>query len=213
MLRVDPPFPFQPKFSRMLGVQVVLDFEAEPAREILRAFAHDQMMVRLLHRRLRHERGRPHTFEAGHAAGTPFRAVHATGIELHHAVRVRQTAVADAVIKRIELDDVHARDERVEHVRAARGHHREGLLDAGHVAAVFEFVAVRRRDHDRLGRFGTGHAWCLPEKRARCHGESQSARDARLHETPSIHAASKHADVEKPTFQRFLRSRATRRFS
>jgi len=51
------------------------------------------------------------------------------------------------LVFRIELDDVHARDERVEHVLPFH-HPLEGGFDAGLVAAVLELMSVRRRDHD-----------------------------------------------------------------
>src|SRR5204863_1676805 len=97
-----------------------------------------------------HQRWRPHTFEGGDAAGAFLRSVHATGVGLDHAVRVRQAAVADASIERIELDDVHSLDQGVEHISVSLRHHGEGLLDAGHRAAVFELIAVGGGDHDRL---------------------------------------------------------------
>src|SRR5205085_11161156 len=105
MLWVDPAFPFQPELARVLGIQVVLDFETEFAREILRAFADNEMMVRLLHDRFRDQRRRADALDASYAAGAPFRSVHATGIELHDPVRIRQSTVAHAVIERIELHD------------------------------------------------------------------------------------------------------------
>ena len=86
-------------------------------------------------------------------AATPparrLRPVHAARIELHHAVGVGKPAVADARVVGIELDDVDAGDQGLEHVGAAR-HQLEGLLHAGHLAAVPVEVAVGRRDDDRL---------------------------------------------------------------
>jgi hypothetical protein len=76
--------------------------------------------------------------------------VHAGGVELHDAVRVGQTAVAHAGVRGVQLDDVDASDQGIEHI-AARRHHGERLLDAGLRASVLELVAVGRGDHDRLG--------------------------------------------------------------
>jgi hypothetical protein len=80
MRRIDPPFPIQPKLSRVLRVEVILDLESEPAGEILRPFADQEMMVRLFHHRLGHKRRRPHALEGGYAPRPPFRSVHATRI-------------------------------------------------------------------------------------------------------------------------------------
>jgi len=68
--------------------------------------------------------------------------VHARGIELHDAVRIRQAAVADAVVERIELHDVDSRDESVEHIRTLRDQGPR-FFDARHVAAILESIAVR----------------------------------------------------------------------
>ena len=53
---------------------------------------------------------------AADAAGPLLRPVHAARVELDDAVGVRQAAVADARVLGIELDDVDARDQGVEHV-------------------------------------------------------------------------------------------------
>src|SRR6185503_10174412 len=76
-------------------------------------------------------------------------AMHARGVELDHSVSVGQTAIADTIVQRIELHDIDARDHRIEHVRAA-GDHGESLLHGGYSATVFEAIAVRRRDYQRL---------------------------------------------------------------
>ena len=76
-------------------------------------------MVGRVHHQLRHLRRRAHAFDRRDAAGALLRPVHAARIELDDAVGVRQPAVADAVVGRIELDDVDAGDERVEDVGAA----------------------------------------------------------------------------------------------
>ena len=76
--------------------------------------------------------------------------MHATGIELHDPIRVRQSAVADAGIERIELHDVYPCDQRVEHIGILVRHHGEGLLDTCHVASILELVAISGRNHDWL---------------------------------------------------------------
>ena len=121
--------------------------------EVLRALADEQMVVGRVHDELRDVRRRPHAFERGDAAGALLRPVHAARVELHDAVGIRQAAVADAVVLRIELDDVDAGDEGVEHVflaRAAARHQVERALDRRLRPAVLVAVAVRRGDDDRL---------------------------------------------------------------
>ena len=76
------------------------------------------------------------------------RAVHTRRIELNDAVGVRQAAEPDAVVERVQFDDVDAGDERVEHVVAVRDA-LEGRFDARLRAAVRESMAVGRRDDDR----------------------------------------------------------------
>jgi hypothetical protein len=68
---------------------------------------------------------------------------------LDHAVRIGQTAIADAGVLGIELHDVHACDEGVQDVRSL-GDEGEGFLHASHIATVLGDVAVVRRDDDRL---------------------------------------------------------------
>ena len=119
-------------------------------REPLRAGADQQVVVGVLHHRLRDQRGRAHALERGHPAGPLLRAVHAARVELDDAVGIGQAAVADARVLGIELDDVDAGDERVEHVAAA-GDQPEGAGDAGLLAVVRVLVAVGRRDDDRPG--------------------------------------------------------------
>jgi len=74
---------------------------------------------------------------------------------LHDAVRIRQTAVADARVSRVEFHDVDAGDQGVEDVFAAC-HHVERGLDTRLRAAVLVRVPIRGRDDDRaaaaLGR-------------------------------------------------------------
>jgi hypothetical protein len=147
--RIAAAFPFEPRRPRAIGVEVGLDGEPEITREGLRVAADEQVMIGLLHDLVGDQRRGPHPFEAGHAPGAALRAVHAAGVELDHAVGVRQAAVADAGIERIELYDVDAGDQRLEHVGATR-HHGEGGLHARPGAAVLVDVTVVRGDDDRL---------------------------------------------------------------
>ena len=116
------------------------------ARELLRRrLTDDQVMIGLLENGFGDERRRAYTFEAGDAAGAFGRTVHAARIELDDAFGVGQSAVADARVLRIELAEVDAGDDRVEHIGALR-HHLERLLHAGDRTAVLETVAVGRSD-------------------------------------------------------------------
>src|SRR6187200_1171686 len=84
MLGIDPPFPFQPEFSRMFGVEIILDLESHVARKLLRAFPDNEMMIGRFHHLLRDQRWRAHPFDTGDTAGALLWAMHATGVELHH---------------------------------------------------------------------------------------------------------------------------------
>ena len=163
VIGIDAALPLQPQPARLLGVEVVLDLEAHVAREVLRALADQQVVVGHLEHRLGHQRRRAHAFERGDAAGALRRAVHAARVELHDAVGVRQPAVADAAFGRIELADVDAGDQRVEHV-GALGDHVERLLHADFGAAVLVDVAVVRGDDHRLDAVGL-HGRRLAEHR------------------------------------------------
>jgi hypothetical protein len=140
-------------------------------------------MIRVVHHLLRDERRRPHAFDARHRPGALARPVHARRVELDDAVGVRQPAVADARIFGIELDDVDARDQRIEDVLAFR-HHAEGRLDTGLRAAILEAVAVGRSDDHRLhaARSHHGRRLCRSPRRRR----HQPRRGARQDEFASI---------------------------
>src|ERR1044072_3251297 len=75
--------------------------------------------------------------------------MHDGRIELDHTVSIRQAAVADAVIEWVELDDVDACNDCVENVRTGSDH-LKSFLNGSDVAAVFEAVAVGRRENHRL---------------------------------------------------------------
>ncbi len=153
MIGIDAALPFEPQLARALGVEVVLDLEAHVARELLRVLADEQVVIGLLEHGLGDERRRAHAFDARHAAGALGRPVHAARVELHDAFGVGQAAVADAGVFGIELAQVDAGDDGVEHVGALRDH-LERLLHAGDRPAVLVAVAVGRRDDDRLDRAG-----------------------------------------------------------
>jgi hypothetical protein len=73
--------------------------------------------------------------------------VHHRRVELDHPLGIRQAAIPDARVGRIELDDVHAGDQRIEYVLPFRDPLECGL-DARLVAAVLELMSVGRRyDH------------------------------------------------------------------
>ena len=116
--RVEAPLPLEPERARPRAVEVVGHGESAVAREALRVGADQQMVRRLVHHLPRDRGGRRDAFERGDAARPPPRPVHAAGVELDDAVGVRQAAVADARIARVELDDGDAGDERLEHVGA-----------------------------------------------------------------------------------------------
>ena len=135
----------------------------------------------MLHHRLRDERRRAHAFERGDAAGALLRAVHAARVELHDAVGVRQAAVADAVVLRIELDDVDAGDQRVEDVRALRRSSRRPSRRRS-ASPPFLKVAVGGGDDDRLDAAARGTPRApAPKARAGAVGEpGGGARDEEI---------------------------------
>ncbi len=111
--------------------------------------------------------------------------MHHRRVELHNSVRVRQTAEADTVIKRIQFDDVHALDNGVQHIVAFRNH-RVRFLHARHVAAILEPIAIRRRDHQRLNGLRYQN-----RRRPAFHGtfrrEHNAGRGAADHEITTFH--------------------------
>lgn len=145
---IGAPLELQPHPPRRGRVQVVLDREAHLPRERLRILPHQQVMVGVLQHRLGHQRRRAHAFQRRHRARALAGAVHHGGVQRHHAVGVRQAAVADAVVLRVQLVEVDAGDDGVERVGAAR-HPRERGLNGRHRAAVAVLVAVAGGDHHR----------------------------------------------------------------
>ena len=88
--------------------------------KLLRALADQEVVIGDIHHLLRDLGRRSDALDGGDPSRALPGTVHAAGIELDDAVGVRQTAPADAVSVGIELDDVDAGDERVEHVGARR---------------------------------------------------------------------------------------------
>ena len=99
--------------------------------------------------RLRHPRGRPYSFEGGHAAGPPWDRA-CSRRRAGPRRRRWAAAEADAGLLGIQLEDVDAGDQRVQHVAAAR-EQAECLLDTSRGSAILETIAVGRRNDDRLG--------------------------------------------------------------
>src|SRR5215831_228469 len=108
-------------------------------------------MIGTLHHGLRDQRRSAHAFNLGYAARPFLRSVHTTRVELNDAFCIWQSAIADAVVERIELDDIDAGNQRVENVRAA-DHLLKGSFDAGHSSAVLEFIPIGGGDDRWLDR-------------------------------------------------------------
>ena len=160
-------------------------------------------MIGLIHHLLRDERRCAHAFDCRHASRALAWPVHAAGIELHDAVRIRQAAVADARLFGIELDDIDARDQCIEHVAPLR-HHRKRLLDARHLTAVLELVAVCGGDHDGLDALLHDHGGRLRKSGGR--GGSGKAGSAGQHEFPASHFVSHECKAPRAYAGRSMRS-------
>ena len=147
MERIDEAFPVQPQLPRLLRIEVVLNFESHVAREMLCAMADQQMVIGVLHDRFRHQRGIANALQRCNAAGLFSRSMHAAGIELHYAIGIRQPAVANTRVLRIQFDDIDAGNQGIEDILAF-GHALECCLDAGQFATIFHRDAVLgRNDH------------------------------------------------------------------
>ena len=166
ILRVEPvrgvhaPAPLEPERPRPLGVEVVFDGEAQVARELPGPLPRDQVVVGALRDRLGDQRGSAHAGDPRDGTGPTARAMHHRGVKFHHAVGVRQPAVADAGLLRIQLGDVGAGHQGIERVLTA-GDAAEGALDGVLAAAVAELEAAEVGDDDRPaaaddGRGGIG---------------------------------------------------------
>src|SRR5688500_17024735 len=116
MKRIGASFPLEPFRPGIRRVEIVFDREAELAREILCAFADQQVMVCLQHDLAGHARWSSDAFERTNASGLLAGSVHDARVELYDSVGVRESSVTDAVVERIELHDIDPRDQRVEDV-------------------------------------------------------------------------------------------------
>ena len=121
VVRVQIRTPMQPHLARVLGQQVLL-FEAVLEREPFRAFPHEEDVVRVLEHELRDLGRRLDAFQRAHRTGPLGGPVHAGCVELHDPFGVRQTAVPDGVVLRIELLDLHTLDRRIQRVRTLHQH-------------------------------------------------------------------------------------------
>ena len=100
------------------------------------------MVVGLVSDVLRNPCRRTHPFDRRDRAGASHGAVHDRRVELHDAFSVREATPTDAGLLRIELNDRHAGNERIEHVGSV-GHHRKRCLDARLSSLALRPVAVR----------------------------------------------------------------------
>ena len=116
VLGIGSAFPFQIELTRFRRIQIVFDGESHVASKFLRVFTHDQNVVGFFHQFLRHERRRANTLEACDGSAHLLRSMHDRGIELNYTFSVRQSAIADARIIRIKLDNVDAGDAGVQHI-------------------------------------------------------------------------------------------------
>ena len=98
-------------------------------------------MIGGVHHRFGDEARHAHAFERRDPAGTLFRTVHHTGVELNDAVGVRDAPVAHAVLRRIKFEDVETSENGVQDVLAALDPE-VSLLHRRSRAAVFEFIPV-----------------------------------------------------------------------
>jgi hypothetical protein len=94
--------PLQPFGARVGRVEIGDDLEAEITRERRDVLADQQVVIVCSITVTWRQRRQLDVFARADAASLLLRAVHAARVELHDAVGVRQAAVADAVVERIE---------------------------------------------------------------------------------------------------------------
>ena len=143
-------FPDHPGQARFLGLKR-FGGKTHRHREPVRALAHQHDVIGLLHHQLGDFRGSPAAADGADGSTAARGAVHDAGIELGHAVFIRQPAVSDRGVFRIELLNIDAGDDRVERIGALL-HHVHGALSGS--------KAVRAGDDDRLSGSSPG----LPHK-------------------------------------------------
>ena len=125
----------------MVCVQISFNLESHVVSKFLGAFADQQVVVGVFHHRLSHQRRRAHAFERAHGASAFLWPMHAGRIQLHDAFGIWQSTVPNAVVQWIEFYDIDSGNYGIKHV-GALSHQSEGLLDGGHVAAIFEAISV-----------------------------------------------------------------------
>ena len=130
--------------ARFLGEQIFF-FKSERARKFECAFANQEHVVGLLHDGLGDFRGRLDIAQRADRAAATCGSMHAARVQLDDSLFIGQTAVSDAGIARIELDNVDASDHRVK--RVAAGLDRLNCLRAAVDAAA---VPVGAGDGDDL---------------------------------------------------------------
>ncbi len=79
-------------------------------------------MIRVVHHRFGDERRSGDSLQRGDRACTARRTVHATGVQLDHAMLVRQPAQPHGLVIWVELLDVDTGDDRVERIRITDQH-------------------------------------------------------------------------------------------
>ena len=137
-------FPVEPDLPRPRR-QEVLDGEAVRGRELSRALADEEDAVGAVHDELRDLRGRLAALQRAHGAGFHRAAVHDARVELHDALLVRDAAVPDADVVRVELVHVDADDRGVQRVVALDERLPRGLRGLDAVRGRHEDVGRRRR--------------------------------------------------------------------
>ena len=121
---------------------------------------------------------------------------------MHDAFGVGKSAVADAVIQRIKLDDVDAGDDGVEHIGALRDQ-RPRCLDASHISAIFVAIAVGGRNDDGLGGAAANHRRSLRE----CSGSHSNRSGSGCNERPTTDLAHRYLLFEEATLFDLVRLR------
>jgi hypothetical protein len=144
--------PHEPLEARRSGEQVVFR-EAFGSGEFERAGADEKHVIGIEHDALRHLRRRLDILQRADGAHAAGGSVDTTGVEFDDAIFVGKAAIADAIVARVEFDDVDALDDGVEGV-AAGLHHFDGFGD--NIEATV--IAVALETAMNLGR---GWDWTI----------------------------------------------------
>ena len=143
--------PPEPELARFRGQQVFF-LEAVGEREALRPRPDQQNVIGVLEHQPRHLARRLDPLERGDGAGAPGRPVHARRVELDHALLIGQPAVADRIVGRIQLLDLHAFDPGVQRI-GPLGHQLDRAGDsADPVGGAHGREAGRAGTQDERGR-------------------------------------------------------------